>query len=209
MNKPYFLIGITGLMQSGKSTAADYIASDPDVEHFAFADPLREMARDINPLVHVSISGEFVYYREALLALGYEKAKATYPEFRRFLQRLGTDGIRDHAGPDFWVDIAERNIRKQILSPDTEMRGAVFSDVRFPNEAEKIQDLGGVVVRIKRTGQSGTNNTKHASETLMNDINPNMTIINDGTIDQLHSSMDSVLAVAIEHGSDYLERQEQ
>ena len=38
----------------------------------------------------------------------------------------------------------------------------MFTDVRFPNEAQKIKDLGGVVWRIEREGVAPVNS--HISE---------------------------------------------
>jgi hypothetical protein len=86
---------------------------------------------------------------------GWEAAKDMYPEVRKFLQRLG-DGGRQVFGEDFWVD----RLMERARSYDR----VVIPDVRYPNEAAAIQELGGVVIRIDRPGHVPQG---HVSETAL------------------------------------------
>ena len=114
------LIGLTGYAQHGKNTAAEILREREGYELVAFADALRELAMAADPWVEPDIR-----YSEALEQLGYEKAKSKLPEFRRFLQDLGT-GVRNILGADIWVEVVKRRIA-DIPGP------VVITDVRFPN----------------------------------------------------------------------------
>jgi hypothetical protein len=97
---------------------------------------------------------------------------------RLALQRFGTEGHRDVFGTDFWVDallptttiIDEHDLPVGPKWPINFMSGldqgdpdiCVITDVRFPNEAERIKLLGGEVWEIYREGYKIDDS--HASE---------------------------------------------
>lgn len=64
---------------------------------------------------------------------------------RQYLQNLGNEA-RTVFGENFWVD--------QVLprEPLNDTSTLVISDVRYPNEAERIRALGGVVWEVVRPG---------------------------------------------------------
>ena len=55
-----------------------------------------------------------------------------------------------------------------------------MTDVRFPNEAQRIKDLGGVVWRVKRPGVGPAN--YHESETALDDWPFDAVLENDGNL---------------------------
>lgn len=64
----------------------------------------------------------------------------------------------------------------------------IITDVRFPNEAKAIKDRGGIVIRVNRYDENGMpyktlNN--HPSETALDDYEFDITIDNNGTIEDL------------------------
>ena len=195
---PYGLIGFTGRAGSGKDTACDYAVSDHNATKFAFADPLRKIALSIDPVVGWS-DGDSFHYSQALEGYGYAGSKELFPEFRRFLQRLGTEGLRDNVDQDFWVNLAEREILGHLGSADSDRTLMVISDVRFANEAEMIRHNGGIIVRVDR-GEDGLTEglASHASETELESIDADLTIMNNGPFDQLFASVDTAVAVAFE-----------
>jgi hypothetical protein len=68
----------------------------------------------------------------------------------------------------------------------------VITDVRFTNEATAILAAGGTVIRVTRPGVQPAND--HVSETQLDksDLIAH-TIINDGTVSQLHEKILSVV----------------
>jgi hypothetical protein len=153
----------------GKTTVADLF-----IEHqrVSFAAPLKEAVS--NMLHELGLPG-FNY--------AYIDKEAIVPEVgvsaRHMMQTLGTEWGRSCIHPDFWVMIARAKTQRIMADG----RSVVIDDVRFPNEAAMIRDLGGELWRIDRPGVSYDGD--HSSEGALEDITPDRVIVNDGTIDQL------------------------
>ena len=88
--------------------------------------------------------------------MGYEEAKKRYPEYRELLQRMGTEVGRELYGENFWVDRVLSQIKtyEHIDEAVTNFGGEVvydgranyvITDVRFPNEANAVQSVGGKI----------------------------------------------------------------
>lgn len=167
-------VGLCGAATCGKNTAADALTRR-GWQPVAFADPLRAMAIAVDPYVEIpGLEGvSFLRLSYVVDNLGWDHAKA-YPDVRRFLQRLGTDGVRNHLGTELWVQAA-------MARADAP---SVFTDVRFPNEAQAIRDAGGIVIRLYRPDADPV--IGHVSEDAMNDWPVDVTIANDATIGELH-----------------------
>ncbi|QDF14200.1 deoxynucleoside monophosphate kinase [Microbacterium phage IAmGroot] len=188
------LIGLVGKKRTGKNTAAKHLARF-GYEEAAFADPLRDMALAIDPVVGWDrYVDRPVYYSDALAKYGYEAAKERFPEFRRFLQRLGTEGVRevlgtkyglrDLIGDDLWIVLAEQRIQASD-------KPLVFTDVRFPNEADLIERYG-YTVRIERPDLPASTDD-HPSETALDDHATSRTLVNDGTPRGLSAAIDELV----------------
>lgn len=157
------IIGVCGYMRTGKDSVVKLLGVY-GYTRVAFADPLKKAAYDTDPYIQVtpddkdatSIRIEPGFYRFKYLVdvLGPEKAK-TIADLRRYLQRFGTEGVRNNIGDTTWVDLATKRMAGQAS-----MYFAV-SDVRFKNEASEVRKLGGVIFKTQRPGYGGG---EHASE---------------------------------------------
>jgi hypothetical protein len=170
-------IALIGRARVGKDTAAAFLADQYGYTPMAFADPLRDIAADLDPLVDPDEHG--MRYTDALRAVGYDAAKARFPEVRQVLQRLGV-AVRDHVGPDVWVDALDRRV--DALPAETPV---VVTDVRFPNEAERLAALGFTLVRLTREAAAGAA-PLHVSETALDEWPTDFRFSNDGPVDALH-----------------------
>jgi hypothetical protein len=94
---------------------------------------------------------------------------------RDFLQKLGTDAIRDSLHENTWVNAT--------MIDYTAESNWIITDTRFPNEAEAIKKAGGIVVRINRPGVQPIN--PHPSETSLDDWNFDAVINNDGDVSDI------------------------
>lgn len=167
------LIGIAGRKRAGKDTVAAHLVERFGYEQRSFAALLKRMALAVDPIVDIGFDSRVIYRLSQVVdEEGWEGAKE-YGEVRRFLQTLGTDGVRGHLGEDAWVDAA---------LPSAPTSRTVFADVRFPNEAQRILDCGGQLLRIVRPGQSKVD--LHSSETALCDWDIPV-VVNDGSIEQL------------------------
>jgi hypothetical protein len=164
------IIALTGQMGSGKSTALDIIKSRKEAMYVKFAQPLYDLQTTI--------------YNELGLDLNSVKGKD-----RRLLQVLGTDWGRDK-DPNIWVNAWQ----KKVLNLGGLGYDVITDDCRFINEAEKIKEMGGIIIKIQgpQRGEFITG-TSHASEADITKINADYTIINDGTLSELETKIDKVL----------------
>ena len=162
------MIGLTGYAQSGKNSVAN-ILRFKGYEVMSFADPIRQTLFNLNPMV-----GEIDLQR-AIRFYGWEGAKKSFPEVRGLMQRMGTEVGRNLFGQNFWVDIA------MLTAPLLD--DVVFTDVRFPNEADAIANRGGQIWRVQRRSVGPLN--AHASENSMNDYPVDLVINNDYTLETL------------------------
>lgn len=164
------LIGISGAAGAGKDTLASHLAPFGYVR-VAFADPLRDMALAIDPVVWVCRNDYWVtMYLADLVALdGWDKAKKL-PGVRRFLQRLGTEGVRNFLGDDTWVRLAEERIADLGDVP------VVITDVRYPNEVDLVRRLGGLWVWVNRPDAAAV--PRHASETSLDPADADVVVHN-------------------------------
>jgi hypothetical protein len=155
----------------------------------AFADKLRQLALDVNPVVDVTPEEGVIRYADVLEWYGYEDAKTMVPEVRRLLQELGTK-VRDIVSPDVWVNALYVDM-VTMLSRGVNI---VVSDVRFPNEAAAITAAGGEVWRVQRvdpdSGESFDNGlgTDHPSESSVASLGYNSILI-ASDLEKLHSEV--------------------
>ena len=110
---------------------------------------------------------------------------------RDFLQRLGTDAIRDGLHTNAWVNALMSDYTPTQVQwldgplggyEDGPMPNWIITDTRFPNEAQAIKSKGGIVVKVTRPGeQQGT----HPSEIALDDWDFDVVIENNGSIEDL------------------------
>ena len=165
------LIGLAGYARAGKDTVAEILVSEHGFHRIAFADALKGVLADLNPLMgsHTRLSDRLEH--------GWEQAKSE-PEVRMLLQRLGM-ACRNHIRSDVWVDAVFAHIEAAM---DNEGPARwVISDVRFPDEAAAIRERGGQVWRVERPGFGPVND--HVSESaLAAGFHFDQLIANDGTL---------------------------
>ena len=185
------IVGIMGRKRAGKTQFAYALQSaagkSPSVV-LSFADAIREIMHSVDPIIGYE-NGEFVRYATVVDEDGYEAAKE-YPEFRRFAQRLGTEGGRRVFGENVWVDIVMRKI--EACNAAAELCGEplpliLIPDVRFLNEYEAIKGAGGYVVTVERPSLNDVRDEEdlHASEISWMGLKPDTVVINDGGVGDL------------------------
>lgn len=83
--------------------------------------------------------------KDLALRIGWSGRKDE--EGRKLLEDLG-EGVRVVLGADAWV----KPVRETILS--NPRKRYVITDMRYPNEAELVRNLGGMCIRVVRPGYS-------------------------------------------------------
>ncbi len=138
------IIGIAGAKRSGKTTLATRLAAVFQLEHASFAAPIRDF---VARFFEITLDGLEAAKEEPIAWLD-----GVTP--RHMMQTLGTEWGRTLVHPELWI--------RRVMRLASVRGGAVVSDVRFPNEAEAIRGLGGIVIRVNRDGCGSAD--AHASE---------------------------------------------
>jgi len=207
------IIGITGLISSGKDTIADYLTTYQGFKRISFAASLKD-----------AVAAVFDWDRESLE--GTTKASRVWREQkdewwsnrlkiditpRWVLQYWGTDVCRNHFHNDIWV----ASVEHRLLNSKEDI---VITDCRFSNEVAAIKNAGGIAIRVQRglnpewydsaiaynRGPNGNSswalskmkldNMKiHASEYSSVGLKYDHVIENNGTIDSLHEKIKNLI----------------
>ena len=163
------LIGITGKARNGKdSLAAVFVRHG--YKHLAFANSLKATCA-------------LIAREERWLWFNDETKEQTCDSLgmprRDVLQKMGS-AVRDNLGPNVWVNRLLGTWVKRGRVP------AVISDCRYPNEAEAIKALGGIIIRVVRPGFGLDGDAaNHVSESGIPDDLVDIEIYNDGTLAEL------------------------
>jgi hypothetical protein len=181
------LIGLTGLAGSGKSTVGNILQELCGFTQLYFAEPVYQAVWELNPMVCTDYRTEtYQRLQELVEAIGWDKAKRTYPEVRRFLKILGTEIGRTMIGIDIWINILEE--KRQSLPIDTNV---VITDVRFPNEDWYVHNSGGSLWRVTRPGIKLDDS--HSSELGQKDLQEDYTLRNNGDLTSLYEKVQTAL----------------
>jgi hypothetical protein len=207
------ILGVTGLIGSGKDTVADYLCTFHGFKRVSFAASLKD-----------AVSAVFGWDRELLE--GSTKSSREWREQkdtwwserlnmeitpRRVLQYWGTEVLRNNFHKDIWVASVENKLRQ---SKDN----IVITDCRFVNEVNAIKNAGGTTMRVVRgkqpewydaavsynKGEVGNMSWSiskakldklrvHASEYSSVGLDYDHYVDNNGTIDELHTSIKSII----------------
>ena len=173
------LIGLTGRARSGKSTAAEHLVGTYMLEHYAFADPLRDGLMTMFNLDPTDFEGD---RKEQPLAW-LERSP------RQLMQSMGTEWARNTVHPDVWVKLAEQNLDYMTKALGAVI-GFVVSDVRFENEADLIRRRGGTIIHICRADAQAVN--PHVSEAGVAGNKDDLLMFNNGTVEEFLRSLDEV-----------------
>ncbi|MFD7646359.1 hypothetical protein ACFV5M_01655 [Streptomyces albidoflavus] len=177
-------IGIIGRARVGKDTAGAWLVENRGYKRVAFADPLKEAALKLNPLVCVTEHGRVDSLRMVVDMYGWEEAKNRFHEVRRILQELGA-AIRT-IDEDFWL----RAAITALADANDAGHPAVVTDVRYPNEAASLRRAGFVLIYIERPGVP---QLAHESEGALTEADADYHLVNDGNVTGLYNAVEFVV----------------
>lgn len=197
------IIGLCGLIGSGKGTMAEHLMRQHDFIGVSFAETLKDAAACIFGWDRDMLEGDTTesrYEREQIdewwsERLGFE----TSP--RSMLQFMGTEVMRNNLHPEIWVLATEMRIlgieELFVRTAGRSKPNFVISDVRFPNEIAMIRRNGGKIWHVRRGPLPDwfgkDDQSIHESERAWNNEPMDAAIHNDGTIEQMCGTADVIL----------------
>tara|TARA_R110001599_G_scaffold21639_2_gene81035 strand:- start:3093 stop:4553 length:1461 start_codon:yes stop_codon:yes gene_type:complete len=186
------IIGISGKIGSGKTTAAEYIIQQmPIFEHEFFSRKVKEV---VACLTNTSVEYQFSTEGKASKSEGFD---ITNGEFQ---QKIG-EGLRNSIQSDIWVKSTLQNCKDKFV---------IISDVRYPNELKAIQKMGGKVIRLIRKLSDeenktlvGNRNINHPSETALDSSQGKFDYIysNNSSLDDFHNFLLKIMDIIINESS--------
>lgn len=109
-----------------------------------------------------------------------------HPTCRRVMQLLGTEFGRDMIREDIWAHLTQARATSLMLAG----RDVVIDDMRYWNEMEKVVGIGGMPLKVFRSVAQVT--SSHSSEGALDGV-PMDSLLNDGTIPDLHMLVDGIV----------------
>jgi len=209
------IVGITGLIGSGKDTIAEYLITQHGFKKLSFAASLKDAVAavfgwDRNLLEGTTPEGRV--WREQVDQWWAKKLNMPHLTPRWVLQYWGTEVCRHGFHNDIWVASLENQLRQT-------KDNTVITDCRFINELDAIKNADGVTVRVSRgpdpewysdaiAYNSGPHNMGwalsrdrlqkagiHASEYSSVGLTYDYVVDNNGTLIDLHSKIEKIVSV--------------
>ena len=140
------IIGMCGLIGTGKDTVADILVNNYNFIKVSVADKLKDGVATVFSWDREMLEGttdESRTWREQKDEF-WSRETNEHITPRLVLQMFGTDCMRNGFYNGIWVSIVKQQI---INNPN---KNFVIPDVRFPNEAKMIKEVNGEVWRICR-----------------------------------------------------------
>lgn len=163
------LIAFAGRAGVGKSAASSLLINSFDYVPTKFAGPMKAMLTTMYEFAGLDSEDITARLEGSLKEKPDNILGGTSP--RRAMQTLGGDWGRDAVREDLWVSLWKRDAQRKLQAGFS----LVVDDLRYPNEADAIRDLGGEIWMVQ--GQSRRHVPDHPSEAL--DLDPDGEIIND------------------------------
>ncbi|QJI53016.1 hypothetical protein XccvBFoX4_gp62c [Xanthomonas phage FoX4] len=208
------IIGLTGLPGSGKDTIADALVAQLGFTKMSFAEALyievaeafgistdllqqRSTKESDFGYLHFDASNDREFVR-CMIDAGHDPLQSRSP--RRLLQQWGTE-YRRAQNPTYWI---EKVSAKVVAASIRGERRFVYTDVRFNDEAEWLQDWHGstgISVEIWQVARDNCKRSAHASDKGLHPSHIDMTFYNASTVGALQSAALVSARRVIEHGS--------
>lgn len=139
------IVGVFGLIGSGKNTVADFLLSEHNFKQMSWASSLKDAISSIFGWERDLLEGltnEARIWREQQ-DVWWSNRLGRFISPRVILQEWGTEVCRNNFHQEIWIASLENKIRN-------EKKDIVISDCRFPNEQDAIKRLGGITIRVIR-----------------------------------------------------------
>ena len=207
------ILGVTGFIGSGKDTIADYLCTFHGFKRISFAGSLKDAVASVFNWDRDMLEGTTTSsraWRDTVDNWWAERLDMPNLTPRWVLQNWGTEVCRNGFHSDIWVASVEKKLQNT-------KDNIVITDCRFLNEINAIKKAGGITCRVERGPRpvwydaaliynkgfysAGYKEAQllldslniHASEYSSIGLEYDFHIDNNGTLEELHKQIDSIV----------------
>lgn len=139
------IVGMCGLISSGKDTAADFLVENYNFKRESFAGILKDIVSLVFGWDRDLLEGRTIESRKWRETVDPWWSKRLNMEItpRWILQYWGTDVLRNNFHNDIWIASLEKKLSDQA-------QNIIITDCRFPNEITMLKSLDAKIYRIVR-----------------------------------------------------------
>jgi hypothetical protein len=194
------IIGVCGKMRNGKDSIADLLVEKGGYVRYSFADPIKRGAMEMFGFSHEQVFGDLkdatdqrwgITPRKVLQIMGTDLFQFDFYKHMKQTEMVDCHGVQIRR--NIWVKRFQIWCEEELRSGRSGPMKIVLPDVRFQHEADGIRDNGGIILKVVRP--SITNTSNHPSEVELDAIEPDETIINDGTLEDLGKKLEKTLEI--------------
>lgn len=165
-------------------------------EEFLYTDEFKQM------VLPECWNYQFYNHSDDVLRPGFKIGWISKPMTGRdFLQKLGTDAVRNGLHENAWVNALMSEYKQNYdntkgIYPEY-YPNWIITDTRFPNELTAVKEKGGITIRVNRPihalSQQNNAGLLHTSETALDSAEFDHVIDNNGTIEELTEKIKFIL----------------
>lgn len=171
---PYKIIGLLGRSRVGKDTVAEILCNKTGKYQIVrLSYPLKKAVCCLYDLT-----------MDQLETSAKEAIDTRWNKTPREVIQSLTDYMMNYMGNDFFTKILFNHYDSGKYSDHI-----IIPDIRYPHDIVEIQKRGGIVIKIERPN----NPIRHEFEKHIDNLEGNMTIVNDKGLDHLHEKINQIL----------------
>lgn len=174
-------VALCGRARVGKDTAAAILAKEFGYERVALGDIMKRMIAALcAPSGAETIADEMKPLFSSVTCMTYARGMQVFGQ-----------GLRELFGQTIWFDaLYYRKLDALLCDPS---KRVVLTDLREPADAARVHSLGGVIVRLRRTGAVLTDGRLPRVEDAVDAIEADCEIDNCGTVEELAEKLRGAL----------------
>lgn len=176
------LIGICGQKGAGKDTLGDYIIEKYGYSQYAFANPLKKIIKELFDLSDEQLFGSLKetvdprWNTTPRILMQYIGTELFRNQLKKLIPELSCENLWIRKFHDWYSKQADNNV--------------IISDIRFIDEFDAVKQNGGLIIKVTRDLEYSDD---HISEQFFQTVEPNYTVENNGTMEELYIQIDDIL----------------
>lgn len=184
-----YKIALCGKANTGKNTTGEIIQKELASYHnidslnhkfFAFADPIKEIAKTMFPKIKKNHLYGPSKFRNTVIE-GAKDKEGNPLTIRRLLLDIGTEVGRAYCDSVWLNNMGERLIKAERYNK----QAAIITDVRFKNEFDWLKGLGFFLIKVERENETKIAHISETNQDLIKNSDYDFTINNNGNLEEL------------------------